>query len=115
MSEPDPDAPEGQFAKDFEVDKPGIVGARWWHSSLLDEESKVQRRQVLVGFAVAGGVIAAVSALGIGIASLASDSESTSLDSRKALEMQQKYGWDFGARGVPLVFDGLAEGTFVIS
>jgi hypothetical protein len=27
--------------------------------------------------------------------------------------MQRQYGWDFGARGAPLVFDGVAEGPFV--
>src|SRR5262249_57082193 len=38
-----------------------------------------------------------------------------SLGTRRALEMQQLYGWDFGARGVPLVFDGAVQRLFVRS
>jgi len=113
LSDEDSKGRPGDFQKDVEVDKPGIVGARWWHQSLLDEDRKLKRRQVLVGFAVAGGVVAAVSGLGVGIYSILGESrEETALGQRNALEMQKLYGWDFGARGVPLVFNGVAEGPF---
>ena len=112
--ESDPNKPRAEFERDVSVDKPGIVGARWWHKSLMDEEGKVQRRSVLMGFAVAGGAVAAISALGIGFYKLVAG-ESTALVPKKALDMQRQYGWDFGARGVPLVFNGVAEGPFVRS
>jgi hypothetical protein len=94
------------------LDKPGIVGARWWHQGLLDEERKVSRRQMLIGLGVAGGAVAAVAGLGVGVATLFKP-EKTSLARRNSMAMQKQYGWDFGARGVPLVFNGQAEGPFV--
>ncbi len=112
MSESAPKGPGGEFEKDVEVDKPGIVGARWWHRSLMDEDRGVQRRRVLIGLAAAGGAVAAISALGVGVVMLVKP-EATALDTRNALAMQKQYGWDFGARGVALVFDGKAEGPFV--
>jgi hypothetical protein len=105
---------DGKFTRDASVDKPGIAGARWWHQSLMDEDQKIARRKVLIGFAVAGGGLAALSAVGVGLYTLFSG-EATALASRRALDMQRLYGWDFGARGVPLVFDGVAEGPFVRS
>jgi hypothetical protein len=108
----DPKAQRAEFQQDVAVDKPGIVGARWWHQGLKDEESKMSRRQALVGLAAAGGVVAAISALGVGVAVL-SRPESTALSQRDALPMQKMYGWDFGARGKALVFDGVVEGPFV--
>jgi hypothetical protein len=104
---------EGGFQKDFEIDKPGIVGARWWNQSLKDEGAQVKRRSVLMGLAVAGGVVAAVGMCGVGLVSVLRESkEATSLAKRSSLGMQKEYGWDFGARGTPLVFNGVAEGPF---
>ena len=108
----DPRQPGYELQQDVALDKPGIVGARWWHQGLLDEERKVSRRSVLIGFGVAGGAVAAVAALGVGVATLFKP-EKTALARRNALAMQKQYGWDFGARGVPLVFNGQAEGPFV--
>jgi hypothetical protein len=102
----------GEFEKDVEVDKPGIVGARWWHKSLQDEAQGTNRRQVLVGMAVFGAAGVAVLA-GVGSLIRLAQPETTALTTRKALDMQKQYGWDFGARGVPLVFDGKVEGPFV--
>jgi len=107
----DPAKPGAEFERDVKVEKPGIVGARWWHKSLMDEDGKVQRRSVLAGFAVAGGVVATMSAMGFGLYKLMAG-ESTALVPKKALDMQRQFGWDFGARGVPLVFNGVAEGPF---
>jgi hypothetical protein len=112
VSESDPQSPARPFEKDVEVNKPGIVGARWWHQSLMDEDRAVQRRHFLVSLTVAGGAIAAMSAFGVGVFELVKK-ESTSLGLRNALGMQRLYGWDFGARGAPLVFDGVAEGPFL--
>jgi hypothetical protein len=112
VSESTPKSPGAEFQRDVEVDKPGIVGARWWHQSLLDEDSGVQRRKVLLGLVAAGGAVAAISALGVGVVMLVKP-EATALDTRNALAMQKQYGWDFGARGVALVFNGKVEGPFV--
>jgi hypothetical protein len=112
VSPEDPKQPGYEFQQDVALDKPGIVGARWWHQGLLDEERKVSRRSVLIGFGVAGGAVAAVAAMGVGVATLFKP-EKTGLARRNALAMQKQYGWDFGARGVPLVFNGQAEGPFV--
>ena len=111
MSDPDPNE-KGDFQRDVELDKPGIVGARWWNRSLQDEDKKVHRRQVVVGLVVGGGALAAIAAGGVGLVKLMAP-EPTSLVTRNALQMQKQYGWDFGARGVPLVFDGKVEGPFV--
>lgn len=124
---PDPDAPKREFQQDVALDKPGIVGARWWHKGLLDEGPKVQRREVLSGLVKAGGVMATISLLGCCVSSViagaVSDGSSswtpdatpdpTSVAQRHSLEMQKQFGWDFGARGVPLVFDGKTEEPFV--
>ena len=112
MSDTDPNAQKPELQQDVAVDKPGIVGARWWHQGLKDEEGKMSRRQALVGIGVAGGVVAAVAGLGVGIAVL-SQPEKTALTMQDALPMQKAYGWDFGARGKALVFNGVAEGPFV--
>jgi hypothetical protein len=112
LSSDDPRQPGYEFQQDVALDKPGIVGARWWHQGLLDEERKVTRRRMLVGLGVAGGAVAAVAAAGVGLATLFKP-EKTALARRGALAMQKTYGWDFGARGVALVFNGRAEGPFV--
>jgi hypothetical protein len=113
LKDDDPQAATGTFKRDVELDKPGIVGARWWHQTLVDEDRKVSRRQALKSFAVAGGMMAAVATCSVGLVKLATvEPEKTSLDTRNALEMQKAYGWDFGARGTKLVFNGVAEGPF---
>ncbi|MEZ0231042.1 MAG: hypothetical protein ACAI25_20675, partial [Planctomycetota bacterium] len=122
----DPENAQGDYQQDFRVDKPGIVGARWWHKSLVDEGAQVQRRSVLVGLGLAGGAIAAFSVLGccISTAALSGSTDYSgdgssgggltgTLGSQNALAMQKQFGWDFGARGVALVFDGKVEGPFV--
>jgi hypothetical protein len=117
VSGSDPKNPggKGEFKQDFAVDKPGIVGARWWHQGLQEEDRQVSRRQALLALGVGGGAIAALSAIGVGVAVLANRKEKTGLASRQSLVMQKTYGWDFGARGVALVFNGQAEGPFVRS
>lgn len=104
----------GGFEKDVEVDKPGIVGARWWHRSLMEEDRTVSRRGALKGLLVAGGVVGGIGALGYGfVKAVEQPGEPVSLETRRSLDMQKKYGWDFGARGTALVFDGRSEAPFV--
>jgi hypothetical protein len=116
MNPSDPKGPGEEFEQDVKIDKPGIAGARWWHKSLQAEDRTVQRRGVLKGLAVAGGAIGAISLLGITIATLSDDSgEKVAVEKRKSLQMQKQFGWDFGARGKGLVFDGVSEAPFVRS
>lgn len=105
---------EKPFKQDILLNKPGIVGARWWNQGLLDEESRMSRREALVGMAVLGGTaVVALAGFGALVAALSDDSESTSISERPALDMQKFYGWDFGARGTALVFDGASHAPFV--
>jgi hypothetical protein len=98
-----------RFTRDTAVDKPGIIGARWWQESLADP---IPRRQALKGLLVAGGTFAALLGLGtctaVVCSSGSSSSDATDLDvqPRRALDMQKEFGWSFGATGEPLTFDG---------
>ena len=40
MSGSDPEGPggKGEFKQDYTVDKPGVVGARWWHQGFMEED-----------------------------------------------------------------------------
>lgn len=105
---------EQPFQRDELVDKPGIVGARWWHASLADEQAKIARRTALRGVLFAGGAIAGLGAvLAMCVKATQSKEDPEVGDARNAsLEMQRAYGWNFGAIGEPLVFDGTAEKPF---
>jgi hypothetical protein len=105
--------PGSEFERDAHVDKPGIVGARWWHQALLVDDRSVQRRSVLKGLAVAGGVMGAIGLGGYALTRMfSSPKEPVSFGTRRALDVQRLYGWDFGARGTPLVFNGVSETPF---
>jgi hypothetical protein len=117
MSTPDPPPPPTgavAFERDVFIDKPAIVGARWWHKSLIAEDSKMRRRQMLKTIATVGGVAGAVGLFGLALTKIANAGSPTNvkLDTRTSLEMQRKYGWDFGARGEALVFNGLTTSPF---
>lgn len=100
------------FTRQEVVDKPGIVGARWWQESLA---TQVPRRQAMVGLLALGGVLTAMAAVGT-CAAVASSSSSSGPDvtfqPKGALEMQKEFGWNFGATGETLVFDGQSTQPF---
>lgn len=108
----DPNLP---FVRKAHVDKPGIIGAQWWQDSVA---TQISRRKAVQGLAVLGGILAATAVIGGGIAAIASSSSSSSAppevkyEPRTALSMQQTYGWDFGAEGEALVFDGQSTSPF---
>jgi hypothetical protein len=126
VNQKEPAGPNAPFQRDRIMDKPGIVGARWWQASLADKDAAIARRHAIRNILIAGGLIAGFGAVlalikaGSSAASLAmSSSGAGSLDpdsyreARQAsLEMQRAYGWDFGARGEPLVFDGATTKPF---
>jgi hypothetical protein len=115
MTQHDPN--NAPYARDRVVDKPGIVGARWWHAALADQAAQIARRDAIRNILIAGGVIAGFGAmLAMCIKAGASSGGGLSDDqneSRKtALEMQKAYGWSFGAIGEALVFDGVTTKPF---
>ena len=102
MSDPTPEP----FDRAELLDEPGIVGARWWHKSLVAGDA-MNRRAAIAGILVVGGSIAMV-----GLIAAAAVSSSTSSgpgyrsEPRAALEMQKQFGWSFGATTESLTFDG---------
>ncbi len=95
------------FERDGHLDKPAIVGARWWQRGLAESAANpVNRRQamstaVVLGVALAGlgGILALVAA---------SNDDDWKTEPKDALQMQRDYGWNFGSHSDPLVFDGVS-------
>ena len=104
------------YARDRLVDKPGIIGARWWHDSLVDQAAQIKRRDAMRNILIAGGVIAgfgAMLAMCVTAGASAGGSSSDVSDQRKtSLDMQKEYGWSFGAVAEPLVFNGVTTQPF---
>lgn len=113
MNDPSNQTP---YARDRLVDKPGIIGARWWHAALADQDAQVARRVAIRNILIAGGVIAGFGAmLAMCVKVAASPSDADVSDSRKtSLDMQKEYGWAFGATDELLVFDGVTTRPFDI-
>lgn len=119
--------PKAPFERTDLVDKPGIVGAKWWQSALADESTKVARRSAMRSIVIAGGVLAGFGAMVAMCAKSISSGSSTSsgssggfqldpseaTESRKgSLEVQRDFGWNFGAYDEALVFDGASLQPF---
>jgi hypothetical protein len=106
------------FARDRLVDKPSIIGARWWHEALVDRDAEIARRTAIRNILIAGGVIAGFGAMlamcvKASSSGVLGSSDPDVSDARKtSLEMQKEYGWSFGAVGEPLVFDGVTTKPF---
>lgn len=104
------------FTRQEVVDKPGIIGARWWHASIA---TQVPRRQAIGGLLALGGVLGAMAAIGTCVAVVSKSSSATPGDNpdvtfqpKSALDMQKEFGWNFGATGETLVFDGQSTQPF---
>ncbi len=108
MNKPPPQT-SPTFTRAEVVDKPGIIGARWWQESLA---TQVPRRQAMTGLLALGGVLAAMAAIGTCAAAKSSGSDDVSFQQRGALDMQKEYGWNFGATEEHLVFDGQSTQAF---
>lgn len=100
---------ENPFVRGEWLDKPGIVGARWWNQSLR-EASKLQTRRVVLLLAGAGGAMVAFGA--VAAASISSSDIETREEMRRALDLQRDYGWNFGAPNEGLVYDGASTTSF---
>jgi hypothetical protein len=99
------------FQQKETIDKPGIIGARWWQESLA---TQVPRRSAITGLLALGGALAAAAAVGTCAIRAASgpSASDVNFEQRTALDMQKQYGWNFGAVGDPLVFDGTSTKPF---
>jgi hypothetical protein len=88
--------------RDTDVDLPGLVGARWWQSSVVDPIGR--RKTLLTLLAVGGGVL---------VTGLIVDACSPNKNGRKAtLALQREYGWSFGAASESVVFNGQSTEPF---
>jgi hypothetical protein len=102
--------PRNPFVADTGVNKPGIVGARWWNHGLQASSSLRGRRAALWGCLVAGGGILALGTVTVwGIASIASSGDDEREELRKALDMQRDYGWNFGTANEGVTYDALQQ------
>lgn len=86
-------------------DEPELVGARWWRRALASRGPELDRRSALIALA---GLSAASAAMGTSMLQGCSSSTSdVDVDIRAgALDSQRQYGWDFGAEGQALSFEG---------
>ncbi len=108
------------FKRDEHVDKPAIIGARWWQEGLAQVDP-VARRSALKSMLGLGIGIGVLGLVGGAIAEASSSSSSGKTegaddefrtDAKAALDMQREYGWNFGATTEPLVFNGVNKSTF---
>jgi hypothetical protein len=110
MSDPN----QAPFEQDARVDKPGIIGARWWQKSLAAGPDP-GRRDAIAKVALGVGALAAVG-VALATASVfkttAPSDDDYRVESRGALDMQRQYGWSFGATSESLTFDGESKRPF---
>ncbi len=99
------------FQREESLDKPGIIGARWWQRSLEAPADAMSRRNAIQGILIAGGVFASLGMV-LAIAGAASGSSDYRTEQRVALDMQKEFGWSFGATAEPLTFDGESKQPF---
>jgi hypothetical protein len=103
-------AGEPPFQRTNVLDKPGIVGAKWWQEGLATHDP-IARRQALIAIGVLGVIVVGVGGIVAAAASIPSEPDTTTT-LFGALDMQRKYGWSFGAVGEPLTFDGQSTQPF---
>jgi hypothetical protein len=94
------------FQRDESLDKPGIVGARWWQKSLETAPDLMSRRKAVQGILIGAGVVASLGMVMAIAGAASSGSSDYRTEARAALDMQKEYGWSFGAANESLTFDG---------
>jgi hypothetical protein len=94
------------FERDGFLDEPGVVGARWWQKELESALPDPVNRRVALGTIL--GIGAGLAVTGLIVAKIASsDDDDFKTEPRNSLQMQREYGWNFGAHGDVLAFDGV--------
>ncbi len=105
------------FKEAYRVEKPGIVGAKWWQEGLVEQAAvAIPRRSALagmVGIVTVTGAIAVIGgALAICGAAASNDEVEYKTIDQASLKAQRDYGWNFGAVTEKLVFDGEQKTPF---
>jgi hypothetical protein len=97
---------QNPFVADQGVDKPGIVGARWWNASVVESGATRSRRAAMIGVAV--GVVGVTALVGFTVFAAArsgKSDEDTRDEARKSLDLQRDFGWNFGATSETVAFE----------
>lgn len=102
------------FARDSEVDQPGIIGARWWNKSVVESAATQGRRVALAVLAASVAGVVGLCTLGIVGASSVSDDDEKE-ETRQSLKLQQDFGWNFDVPNQTVVYTDLAARDFVRS
>ncbi|WP_437282249.1 hypothetical protein WME90_17260 [Sorangium sp. So ce375] len=98
------------FERDEVLDKPGIIGARWWHKGLADAPKDASRRNAIL---VALGAVGLAGLAGtIAVVADACSGDDTEVQRKRALDMQRTFGWSFGAAQESVTFDGESKKPF---
>jgi hypothetical protein len=99
-----------KFTRQEWVNQPALLGARWWHEGI---QAQVPRRQALTALLAIGGAVLGVGTVAaVAVNACDGTSPNVTFEPRGALAMQREFGWDFGARGEALVFDGTTTQPF---
>jgi len=107
------------FDRDGLVDKPGLIGARWWQQGLAASPDPVTRRSAMGTVLMVGAVLAGVGMV-LALAAKDDDDDDSGTPQGPApaqvqkplIELQKTFGWNFGARSESLTFDGISTGPF---
>ncbi|WP_437819877.1 hypothetical protein [Sorangium sp. So ce1078] len=102
--------PDEPFERAEVLDKPGIVGARWWHKGLAEAPKDASRRNaIMVALGAVGlaGFAAAIAVVGEGCSD-----DDHEVQRKRALDMQRTFGWSFGAAQEGVTFDGESKKPF---
>ncbi len=85
------------FARDNEVDQPGIIGARWWNSAVQESTGATGRRTALG--CLTASVIGVAALITIPIIAVAADGcggdDDEKEEARPSLKLQEDFGWNF--------------------
>lgn len=107
------DEPVKGFESDRAVDSDGVVGARWWNNSLIAADKSASRRGCLKTLVIGAASVAAFKVVCVDSCSGDGyDPDAYTYANIGSLDLQRKYGWEFGAAGEALVFDGTANAPF---
>jgi len=106
------------FDRDGFVNKPGLIGARWWQQGLAASPDPITRRSAMGTVLMVGAALGGIG-LVLALAKGGDDDDGDSgpaptQASKPLLEMQQTFGWNFGARSVALTFDGVSTSAFEV-
>ncbi|KYG04761.1 hypothetical protein BE21_44940 [Sorangium cellulosum] len=102
--------PNEPFERDEVLDKPGIVGARWWHKGLAEAPKDASRRNAILVALGAVGLAGFAAALAVAADGCSEDDHE--VQRKRALDMQRTFGWSFGAAQESVTFDGESKKPF---